>query len=75
MEQDGTIIDILQTLALAWLIWQRLRARKQLPALQPGERVAIVPRDHSNVTVTREGDQVIMTDEEFNKLDINKIVK
>lgn len=72
---DMIIINIIQTVAIAWLVWDRTRIAKRIPSLKEGEHVAVVPKEHSNVTVVREGDRVIMVDEEFQKLDINKIVK
>jgi len=65
----------LLTISVFLLWWEFRKMKKSLPKLRPGERFAAVPEDHSNVTVVRDGDQVIMTDEEFDELDINKIVR
>jgi len=69
------VVIIVMILVLVWLVWDRWRLKKSIPFLNTGERIAVVPKEHSNVTVVRKGDNVILTDEEFNELDINKIVR
>jgi len=75
MKTLNIIFIIITAISVVLLWWEFRKMKKSLPKLRPGERFAAIPKDHSNVTVVRDGDQVIMTDEEFNKLDINKIVR
>jgi hypothetical protein len=70
-----SLFKILVLLVFIWLIIEMRKLKKSIPKLNTGERIAVVPKEHSNVSVVRKGDSVILTDEEFIELDINKIVR
>lgn len=67
--------NIVIGIVIAYIIWQRVKLQKIIGNINNGDRIAVVPKEHSNVTVVRKGDSVILTDEEGNDLDINKIVR
>lgn len=59
-------IHLIEVLAIAWLVWNRLNLSKKVPVIKKGE---------SNVTVKRDGDKVVMVDQEGKPLDIKQIIK